>query len=130
MSLTAVLVPMLALMGSFAERGVIETVVPAMGCCFGCDPPPFLLTLALFEGDIYLLGGDSLTEGLVLPADDLEALSEVLWELKQRHPDDENVIIVPESRASFEQVVAVMDASRSFQGSTLFPFATIASGAQ
>ena len=69
---------------------------------------------------------------------DYEELTRLLGLIKDEYPDDENVILVPESRVSYELIVKVMDHSRedvdtkNADGTsrTLFPFVVIAGGAE
>lgn len=69
---------------------------------------------------------------------DYEELTRLLGLIKDEYPDDENVIMVPESRIPYEVIVMTMDASREDKSSsgedgkprTLFPFVVIAGGAK
>lgn len=69
---------------------------------------------------------------------DYEELTRLLGLIKDEYPDDENVIMVPESRIPYEVIVKTMDASREDSTAsgedgkprTLFPFVVIAGGAK
>jgi len=129
------------------------------------EKPPLNLSLAVTDAGITVLGADAVlnpegAEGEAAPAaegeerpptvpcksgdtctgvDDYDwpELARILGLIKDEYPDDENVIIVPDSRIRYEIIVKVMDESRddpNQQGPdgrarTLFPYVVIAGGA-
>jgi biopolymer transport protein ExbD len=125
------------------------------------EEPPLQLSLAITAKGVRVLGADKvlfpdgapeLAEGEEAPptvpcvsggsctsVDDYNwsELTRILAKVKDTYPDDENVIIVPDTKISYEVIVATMDASREDKESTgadgkyrtLFPFVVIAGGA-
>jgi hypothetical protein len=127
--------------------------------------PPLMLSIAVTDQGFTLLGdngvvtGDGGDEGeeaepeegteieptipcASRPCDGVESydykeLTRMLGLIKDEYPEDENVILVPESRVPYEVIVLTMDHSREdpstkVDGSprVLFPFVVIAGGAQ
>ena len=129
------------------------------------DKPPLVLTVALTDRGFTVTGADAVlnpegaggeaaapAEGEDKPptvpcnsggtcsgVDDYnyKELTRILGLIKDEYPDDENVILLPESRIKYEVIVRVMDATREDQENknadgtfrTLFPFVVIAGGA-
>ncbi len=129
------------------------------------DKPPLTLSLVLTAKGITVAGADAVlnpeaaAEGAepVAPVEgeeeeptipcgnpictgpddyDYEELTRLLGLIKDEYPDDENVILVPESRIPYEVIVRIMDGAREDVSSTgedgkartLFPFVVIAGG--
>jgi biopolymer transport protein ExbD len=126
------------------------------------DEPPLQLSLVLTSRGITVAGADAIlkpegAEGAAEPIEgeeeqptipckdpncataesyDYEELTRILGLIKDEYPDDENVILVPESRIPYEVIILTMDASRQDSNSsaddgqprTLFPFVVIAGG--
>lgn len=128
------------------------------------DDPPLMLSVAVTDQGLTIMGADAVLnpEGggeAAAPADptaeneptipckerpcagvesyDYAELVRLLALIKDEYPDDENVILVPESRIPYEVLVRVMDAAREDAGNrgpdgtsrVLFPFVVIAGGA-
>ena len=130
------------------------------------EKPPLNLSLAVTGMGITVLGADAVLnpEGAGAPAApvegeaaerpptvpcksggpcagiddyDWEELTRILGLIKDEYPDDENVILVPDSRVRYEILVKAMDSSREDKKNsgpdgrarTLFPFVVIAGGA-
>lgn len=131
------------------------------------DEPPLMLSIAVTDqgftiiGDNGVVTGDPDAEGeeAAAPVEgeeaeptvpcterpcsgpesyDYEELTRLIGLIKDEYPDDENVILVPESRIPYEVIVGTMDASREDRETKgddgkareLFPFVVIAGGAQ
>lgn len=128
------------------------------------DKPPLVLTVAITDRGFFVSGADSVlnpegegddgAEGEekerppTVPckgdtvcsgpdAYDYDELTRILGLVKDEYPDDENVILLPESRVAYEIIVRVMDACREDRNTKtsdgfrkLFPFVVIAGGAK
>lgn len=158
MNLVTILIPFLLMASSFVTLAAIDSTLPAIG-----EPQPpseteedkLSLSIAITDEGWTLLGADSvlgargegedrgptvpcLKPGCPTPDSyDVKQLQTTLGQIKDRYPDEENVILVPESSISYEVLIVTMDASREDpsvkeQGKprTLFPFVVIAGGAQ
>ena len=60
---------------------------------------------------------------------DIDELSRLLRDIKDRWPDEENVILVPESDIKYEVLINTMDATRKDKTGDLFLLVVIAGGA-
>lgn len=127
MSLAAVLVPLLAMGAEFAHVAVVETTLPAMcGCGVGGDPEPTLsLTLFVHDWGVEVAGNDPELEGR-RSFEEPQELAAFLAQLKARHPHEGQVVVVPDARVSYGEVVRAMDAARGFEGQQLFPWPVLA----
>ena len=166
MNLVTILIPFILMASSFVTLAVIDSTLPAIGQPQQVeqdpdDKPPLMLSLMVTNMGITVAGADAvlfpegapeLAEGESRPptipcpgsecsgvADyDFVELTRVLGQIKDEYPDDENVILVPESRIPYEIIIKVMDHSRedvdakNADGTarTLFPFVVIAGGAE
>ncbi len=168
MNLVTILIPFLLMASSFVTLAVIDSTLPAIGQPQQVeqdpdDKPPLMLSLMITNKGITVAGADAvlfpegapeLAEGEERPptlpcpgnqCDGVDAYVELMPELtrtlgmiKDEYPDDENVILVPESRIPYEVIVKVMDHSREDADSkeadgsfrTLFPYVVIAGGAE
>ncbi len=166
MNLVTILIPFLLMASSFVTLAVIDSTLPAIGQPQQVeqdpdDKPPLMLSLMITNKGITVAGADAvlfpegapeLAEGEERPPtipcpgsecagmDDYDflELTRILGMIKDEYPDDENVILVPESRVPYEIIVKVMDHSREDVDSknddgtyrTLFPFVVIAGGAE
>jgi biopolymer transport protein ExbD len=165
MNLVTILIPFLLMAAEFVQLAVIDSTLPAIGPPQAIeeepDKPPLNLSLAVTEMGITVLGADAVLnpEGAAPPAegeerpptvpctsggecnglDDYEwaELTRILGLIKDEYPDDENVILVPDSRVQYEILVKTMDSSREDRANPgpdgkprlLFPFVVIAGGA-
>ena len=127
------------------------------------EEPPLNLSLAVTDAGITVLGADAVLNpdggGDAAPAEgeerpptvpcksggectgledyDWPELARILNLIKDRYPDDENVIIVPDSDMRYEIIVKTMDVARDDpenkdaddKSRALFPFVVIAGGA-
>lgn len=166
MNLVTILIPFLIMAAQFVNLSVIDSTLPAIGPPQPAeeqedDEPPLNLSLAVTDAGITVLGadavlnpdgGDAAAEGEERPptvpcksggeCTDLEdydwpELTRILNLIKDQYPDDENVIIVPDSDMRYEIVVKTMDVARDDpenkdaddKSRKLFPFVVIAGGA-
>ena len=140
MNLVTILIPFLLMASSFVTLAVIDSTLPAIGQPQQVeqdpdDKPPLMLSLMITNEGIIVAGADAvlfpegapeLAEGEDRPPTipcpgsscdelesyDFEELTRILGQIKDEYPDDENVILVPESRIPYEIIVQVMDHSR------------------
>lgn len=156
MNLVTILIPFLLMSSQFVSLAVIDSTLPAIGEpqeTTDTDEPLNLSVLITSDG-FNITGADE-----VLPEDDAQSgpivecvengcptpesynyteLTRRLGLVKDEHSDEENVILVPNSKVSYEVLVLTMDAARENdeeKGSdgkprTLFPFVVIAGGVE
>lgn len=167
MNLVSILIPFLLMAAQFVHLAVIDSTLPAIGPPTPVDEEdtekPLMLSLALTDQGITVMGADAVLnpeggEAAAAPAEgeapeptipcserpcvdaesyDYAELIRLLGLIKDQYPDDENVILVPESRVQYEVIVRVMDAAREDREDKqedgtprlLFPFVVIAGGA-
>jgi biopolymer transport protein ExbD len=167
MNLVTILIPFLLMAAEFVSLAVIDSTLPAIGppqAPTEVDPddePPLQLSLAISEKGLRVIGADKvlfpdgapeIAEGEEAPptipcnsgascssVDDYDwpELTRILGKVKDVYPDDQNVIIVPDTKVRYEVIIATMDASREDRENkgadgksrVLFPFVVIAGGA-
>jgi hypothetical protein len=166
MNLVTILIPFLIMAAQFVHLSVIDSTLPAIGPPQPVEDepekPPLNLSLAITDKGLSVLGanavlggpedGEELAEGEERPptipcksggtctdVDDYnwQELLRLLGLIKDEYPDDENVIIVPDSRIPYEIVVKTMDMSREDRENPgadgnarlLFPYVVVAGGA-
>ena len=168
MNLVSILIPFLLMAASFVNLAVIDSTLPAIGPPVQAelDPdekPPLVLSVLITDKGLTIAGADAILnpdrpEGEPPPSSEeqeptipcpgnnctdldsynFEELTRLLGLIKDEYPDDENVILVPESRIPYEILVKVMDSSRedvetkNEDGTSrpLFPYVVIAGGAE
>ncbi len=163
MNLVTILIPFLLLTVQFVHLAVIDSSLPAIGAPKATsdqvdDKPPLMLTIAITDRG-FIVGGNATIlssgedEGQItdvaqavereptVPLDGegnyaFEKLTDLLVKVKAEYPDEQNVILIPESEIKYETIVHTMDASRDHmpeggeKRELLFPFVVIAGGAQ
>jgi biopolymer transport protein ExbD len=166
MNLVTILIPFLIMAAQFVQLSVIDSTLPAIGPPTQVEPPkpdekpPLQLSLALKSDGIVVLGADRIiypdgapevAEGEKRPPTlpcksggectnvedyDWDGLKQNLNLIKDEYPDDENVILVPNSDTQYEIIVRAMDIAREDADAgtgdgprTLFPFVVVAGGA-
>lgn len=165
MNLVTILIPFLLMAAEFVSLAVVDSTLPAIGPPQPVEEepekPPLNLSLALTDKGVTVLGADAVlfpdgappvAEGEERPPtipcssggtctglDDYNwsELTRILGQIKDEYPDDENVILVPDSRTKYEVIVKAMDHSREDRENKgpdgeprlLFPFVVIAGGA-
>jgi hypothetical protein len=156
MNLVTILIPFLLMASSFVGLAVIDSTLPAIG------PQPentgeqdkklnlsILITDQGFTiaGAEAVLGADGEDAGPTVPCTrlgcpspatyDAAELTRILSQIKDRFPEEEHVIVVPEPGVPYEVVIVTMDASSSDPSTKvdgkareLFPYVVIAGGTQ
>lgn len=164
MNLVTILIPFLLMAAQFVSMAVIDSTLPAIGPPVPqeekpeTDKPPLQLSIVLTGEGITVAGADAVLkpegaagegeeQGPTVPCKesgcpavesyDWEEMVRLLNLIKDQYPDDENVILVPESNIPYEVLVAAMDNTREDPNNKvdgkarlLFPFVVIAGGAQ
>ena len=158
MNMVTILIPFLLLSVQFVSLAVIDSTLPAIGKPSEPteeDKEKLNLSVAITDSGYTVLGasgvlGNPEGEGATVPclrdgcpgvdAYDIAKLTETLSQIKDEFPDEENVILVPESNVPYEVLIATMDASREDPDTKvtigsrkdiprpLFPFVVIAGG--
>lgn len=150
MNLVAILIPMLLMGATVVNLAVIDSTLPAVIDRSDLPPEPSLrLTVAITDRGLGLKsapGGVEASQDLELPCAvqpcrvegyDYGGLTDALARIKDDHPDESSIILLPEERVPYEVLVKVMDASREDPGQpaddgaprTLFPEVVMAGGA-
>ncbi|MCB9671754.1 MAG: biopolymer transporter ExbD [Alphaproteobacteria bacterium] len=157
MNMVTILIPFLLLSAQFVSIAVIDSTLPAIG-----KPQPTTeqqeeeeklnLSVAITDKGFTILGasgvlGNPKGEGSTVPcvrdgcpgveSYDTKKLTELLGQIKDEYPDEENVILVPESSIPYDVLIAAMDATREDpetkvqeKARVLFPYVVIAGGVQ
>jgi len=161
MNLVTILIPFLLVAIQFVSLAVIDSTLPAIGPPSAEvpdeDEQPLNLSLMITDEGYTIAGADAVLRpeggdadeeaGPTIPCKepgcptpdsyDIAELTRMLGMVKDEYPNDENVILVPESSIAYEVLVRTMDASREDASMKvdgkprlLFPFVVIAGGAQ
>jgi len=160
MNLVTILIPFLLMASSFVTLAVIDSTLPAIGA-----PPDssnddteetLSLKIVITDNGYTVAGNDAVLktesdEGEAnqptipckkagcpsIDAYDGKELTSLLSQIKDRWPDEENVVLVPEDDVSYEVLVLTMDSARedpeTKEGGKpreLFPYVVIAGGMQ
>lgn len=156
MNLVTILIPFLLMAAQFVHLAVIDSTLPAIGPPVETtekpDEPPLNLTVIVTDQGYTVAGATAVLPpptgegGPTIPcveagcptpdSYDVKELTRLLGLVKDEFPDEENVIMVPESRIAYEVIVRTMDATRedvSNKGPEgkpreLFPYVVIAGG--
>lgn len=158
MNLVTILIPFLLMSAQFISFAVIDSSLPAIGAPTEVDEKDedeedkLMLSVLISSNGFNITGADK-----VLPEDDevngpkvackdpecgdpdsydYEALTKRLTVVKERWPDELNVILVPDAQVQYEVIVRTMDATRDDQDDRdgdqrpreLFPNVVIAAG--
>jgi biopolymer transport protein ExbD len=161
MNLVTILIPFLLMAAEFVQLAVIDSTLPAIGPPQPVEDepekPPLNLSLALTDRGITVLGADAVLNpdgieapelaegedrpptlpcksgGICTDVEDYDwmELAKILKEIKDEYPDDENMIVVPDSYTRYEIIVRAMDTGREDKDADrlLFPYVVIAGGA-
>ena len=146
MNLVSILIPFLLVAAQFVNLAVVDTSLPGIAD-EGTTPPEDSrqLSVAVTDEGLTVLGADDLLgveeeggfaiacEGSCERGLPTEELTRVLALVKDEEPDLEALVLVPEGRVSYEELITVMDAARQESGPEggreLFPAQVIAGGA-
>ncbi len=156
MNMVTILIPFLLLSVQFVNLAVIDSTLPAISKEVSTTEKPeeekLNLSVAITDKGFTILGasgvlGNPKGEGSTVPcvpegcpnvdAYDTKKLTELLGQIKDEYPEEQNVILVPESSIPYEVLVATMDATREDVNTKvdgkpreLFPYVVIAGGVQ
>ncbi len=157
MNLVTILIPFLLMAAQFVSLAVIDSTLPAIGppkpAETDPDEKPLNLSVIITNAGYTIAGAEAVLPneggegGPTVPcietgcpsamSYDTKELTRLLGLVKDEYPDDQNVILVPESRIPYEVLVVTMDATREDpttkvgDGSReLFPYVVIAGGVQ
>jgi biopolymer transport protein ExbD len=158
MNLVTILIPFLLMAAEFVSLSVIDSTLPAIGAPSQAqeeekedDKPPLNLSVIVTNAGYTVAGSAAVLQnkegdGPTIPCKesgcptaesyDIKELRKLLGEIKDEYEDEENVILVPESKINYEVLVMTMDGSRDDpdnkvdgKARVLFPFVIIAGGA-
>jgi biopolymer transport protein TolR len=159
MNLVTILIPFLLMASSFVTLAAIDSTLPAIGAppteTPDEDEEKLNLSIVITNEGWTIAGADAVLgsseegedAGPTVPctkpgcpttdAYDKKELTRILGTIKDRFPDEENVILVPESEVPYEVLILTMDSTRDDpdtkedgKARLLFPFVVIAGGAQ
>lgn len=157
MNLVTILIPFLLMAIQFVSLAVIDSTLPAIGPPQeqeeDPDQKPLNLSIIVTDEGYTVGGADAVLKpegenaGPTVPCKesgcpspesyDVDELRRLLNLVKDEYPNDENVILVPESNVHYGVLVVTMDATREdpnvkVEGKPrlLFPFVVIAGGAE
>ncbi|MFT4627789.1 MAG: hypothetical protein ACI8PZ_006476 [Myxococcota bacterium] len=159
MNLVTILIPFLLMASSFVSLAVIDSTLPAIGApqeSSDDKDETLSLSIAVTDEGYTVMGNDPELKGPeeegeekgptipckqlgcpTVAAYDTKELTRLLGKLKDGWPDEENVILVPESDVAYEVLIMTMDATRNDPSNTdggkareLFPYVVIAGGAE
>ncbi|MDT7906997.1 MAG: biopolymer transporter ExbD [Candidatus Calescibacterium sp.] len=125
----SVIIIFLIMVASFLNLGVIESSMPKAGGESASVAQPekkkeekekLNLTIAITDKGFYIGGAGAILqqragEPTIPKVDgkyDFKALNDKLWEIKQRYPDEWDVIILPEDDIDYQTIIKTMDAAR------------------
>ncbi|MBX2801555.1 MAG: biopolymer transporter ExbD [Myxococcales bacterium] len=142
MNLVTILIPFLLFSATFVSLGAIETTVPGIVDQVDVDPPPSLELSVTIDHQGYVVGTGLHAQpdpDWTLPRDpahagpdswDTTGLVRILAELKEEHPQEDTVILVPASDVSYDVLIHTMDATAGrLSDEPLFPAVVVAGGA-
>jgi biopolymer transport protein ExbD len=163
MNLVTILIPFLLAASAFVTLAVIDSTLPAIGAPPSEPPPedeepPLNLSIIITDAGFTVAGAEAVL-GNAAPEDgedpgptvpctqdgcpdaetyDVKELTKLMNQIKDKYPDDENVILVPESDTQYEVIIMTMDATRNDKETKgadgksrlLFPNVVIAGGAE
>ena len=115
MNLFVVLIPMLLLSAVFVNLAVVDMHLPPSDAALS-DSREAQLELAVTIDETRYTVDSSRTEKRVIPRDDVEAADEklatVLRDITQRHPDNEEIMIISQGNTPYQELIRLMDISR------------------
>lgn len=161
MNLVTILIPFLLMAAEFVSLSVIDSTLPAIGAPTEAteqeepDKPPLNLSVIITNAGYTVAGSAAVLKnrdegassgGPTIPCMEsgcpsvesynIKELRRLLNQIKDEYPDEENVILVPESSVKYAVLVATMDGTRDDpdnkkdgKSRLLFPYVVIAGGA-
>lgn len=158
MNVVTILIPFLLMAAQFISLAVIDSTLPAISPTptepqDPEDEPPLNLSVLITDEGYTVAGAEAVlpseegTEGPTIrcretgcpTADsyDTRELTRLLGLIKDEYPDEENVILLPESGIPYEVLIRTMDATREDpstkvggENRLLFPYVVIAGGVE
>ena len=142
MNLVTILIPLLLMGAQLMNLAVVDTTLPAI--CSSCERDEgtearLSLSLLISADGLRLEGADRLLDEPSIPCTtghcaslesyDFALLQERLRQVKDAHPDEEALILVPSEHVPYEVIIGAMDAARQLDDRLLFPAVTISGGA-
>jgi len=129
-NLASLLVPVAVVTANLAVTA-LWPVTPTPEAEAEAEPPPSLGLSVLVEPDGYVITtGTGSTQVLSCGGcgdpHDPRRLQATLRELKQAHPDEHTVVVVPDQATSYEVLMRTVRATRADDEGSLFPQAIIA----
>ncbi len=126
MNLMVVLIPFLLSGVVFSRLAILEMKLPTTQTQAAVSKSlkdPFRLVVTLRQDGVTVLGSDikraQFPKKKSLYA--LEGLSDLLEQVKAKHPQESALILLSEPEIPYEALIAVMDACREKEGQMLFP---------
>ncbi len=154
MNLVTILIPFLLLTVTFVHLAVVDSSLPAISPIRPVGEPGLGLTVAITDRGFVVAGRTAVLgeEGTPIESVDdagqrsptlarnqdgsypFDELVQLMVRIKAAHPDEQNVILMPEDEVSYDVIVSTMDATRDHvpEGAPtrelLFPFVVMAGG--
>ncbi|MEC4677712.1 MAG: biopolymer transporter ExbD [Nitrospirota bacterium] len=126
MNLMVVLIPFLLSGVVFSRLAILEMKLPTsqtQAAASNSAKDPFRLVVTLRQNGVTVLGSD--IKRAQFPKKEsvyaLEGLSDLLEQVKAKHPEESALILLSEPEIPYEALIAVMDACREKEGQALFP---------
>lgn len=160
MNLVTILIPFLLMAAEFVSLSVIDSTLPAIGAPTDATPqdepdkPPLNLSVIITNAGYTIAGSAAVLKnrnegsegGPTVPCKEagcpsvesynIKELRALLNQIKDEYPEEENVILVPESSVKYSVIVQTMDGTRDDpdnkedgKARLLFPYVVIAGGA-
>lgn len=118
LNLMVILVPFLLITAVFTNLSVLQINLPTQGQQSQADRQKFEVQVVIETARLLVTdqNGTIISE-VALQADnyDYAKLNRVLQQLKERYPEKSNVTILSQAKTSYDTLIQVMDASRTFQ---------------
>jgi Biopolymer transport protein len=126
----SVIIIFLIMVASFLNIGIVESSMPKAGGGESAsvaqpekkkqEKEKLNLTIAITDKGFYVGGAGAIlqeragepTIPKVNGKYDFKALNDKLWEIKQKFPDEWDVIILPEDNIDYQTIIKTMDAAR------------------
>ena len=127
MNLITILIPLLLMTSSLVNVAVLDLNAPSIGTNESLEEDALQLALMIQTTGLTVIENGEVTElpclsdCLDATSYDFSGLGMVLTEVKSRHPNAEDITIIPTGNVPFEVIVAAMDATRQFESDSLFP---------
>jgi len=118
MNLVTILIPFLLMASAFVALAVIDVDLPAITPNPTTDVDVFPPTVQVGRDGYTVEGQHAATD---------QELAVLLRDLKDREPNQQSIVLVPDADVSYEIIIGVMDTARGPKGE-LFPQVVMAGG--